>query len=384
MTRARLLNIAVLVLLLALGVYVARHTYWTEVSVPNPPQKEAAEDEYYATKQLLARFGIRSGEIVSLRRLPPHDQVLLVPDVRDTTLEGHLDALKRWVDDGGRLILPAASVWSSGDLQAWTGIAPASHEVPETADKKPRDRCGPLTVRVDGKLTGETLRSCCRNSEFAFDSRRVPAWSLANDFGIQMLRVAVGRGSVTILDCECTLRNQSVLKQDHARILIAATPLYRGDRFVLLDPEKAESLLAMLWRLAAPAMLAVAATLALLIWRNWPRFGPLEPVAVPVRRSLAEQIRANARFAWRTRQLASLRNVMRRAVERTARSRIAAFSRLDAEQRHIALAARTGLHIDTLRAALEETADGDAQAQSAAIDLLVRARRALESGNSKI
>ena len=117
------------------------------------------------------------------RRKQPHtidksDQVLLVPDVRDTTLEGHLDALKRWVEDGGRLIMPAGSVWSSGDLQAWTGIAPASHEVTESADKKPRDPCGPLTVRVDGKLTGETLRSCGRNSEFAFNSRRVPSWSL--------------------------------------------------------------------------------------------------------------------------------------------------------------------------------------------------------------
>lgn len=384
MTRARLLNIAVLVVLLVLGVYVARHTYWTEVSVPNPPQKEAAEDEYYATKQLLARFGIRTGQIVSLRGLPPHDQVLFLPDVRDTTLEGHLDALKRWVEEGGRLILPAGSIWASGDLQSWTGIAPSSHEVPESADKKKRDPCGPLTVRIDGKVVAETLRACVRDSEFAFNSRRVPSWSLANEVGMQMLRVPVGRGSVTVLDCECTLRNQSVLKQDHARILFAAAPLFRGDRFVFFDPEKAESLLAMMWRLAAPAMLAVAATLSLLIWRSWPRFGPLEPVAAPVRRSLAEQIRANARFAWRTRQLASLRNVMRRAVERAARKQIAAFSRLDAEQRFTVLAARTGLPVATLRAALEETVDGDAQAQSASIDLLERARRALESGNSKI
>jgi hypothetical protein len=383
-TRARLLNIAVFVVLLVLGVYVARHTYWTEVSVPNLPQQEAAKDEYYATKQLLARFGIRTGQIVSLRKLPPHDQVLLVPDVRDTTLEGHLQSLERWVEEGGRVILPAASIWSKGDLQSWTGIVPSTHEAPESADKKPRDPCGPHTVRVNGKPTGETLRACVRNSEFAFNSRRVPDWSLSNDYGMQMLRVAIGRGSVTVLDCECTLRNERVLKEDHARILFAATPLFRGDRFVFLDPEKAESLVAMVWRLAAPAALAVAATLALLIWRSWPRFGPLEPVAAPVRRSLAEQIRANARFAWRTRQLASLRNVMRRAVERAARKQIAAFSHLDGEQRYGALGARTGLGVDTLRAALEETADGDAQAQSAAIDLLERARRALESGNSNI
>lgn len=383
MTRARVFNTLGLALLLGLGVYIARHTYWTEVSVPNPPQGEAAEDEYYATKQLLARFGIHTGQIVSLRGLPTPDQVLLVPDVDDEVVKEHLEVLERWVENGGRLIVPARSIWASGEIQSWSGIAPSAHEPPENEEKKPQDACGPFTVRVDGKPTGETLRACGRNSEFAFDSRRLPSWSLSTERGMQMLRVPIGRGSLTVLDCECTLLNRRILQHDHARILFAAAPLYRGDRFVFLDPEKAESLLAMLWRLAAPAMLALATTLALLIWRNWPRFGPLEPTVAPVRRSLAEQIRANARFAWRTRQLASLRNVMRRALERAARHRIAAYSRLDGEQRFAALAARTGYPADTLRDALEETVDGDAQAQSAAIDLLERARRALETGRTQ-
>ncbi|MFO1468337.1 MAG: hypothetical protein U1F35_18160 [Steroidobacteraceae bacterium] len=49
-------------------------------------------------------------------------------------------------------------------------------------------------------------------------------------------------------------------------------------------------------------------------------------MAAPLRRSLAEQLRAQADFSWRTRHLAALRKVMHRALESGARQHIAGFA----------------------------------------------------------
>ena len=130
------------------------------------------------------------------------------------------------------------------------------------------------------------------------------------------------------------------------------------------------------WRHGRPSRRADLHTRDCGILRRGPSTG-----AALVRRSLAEQIRANAQFAWRTRQLASLRNVMRKAVERQARRRITGFQRLDSQRRFAALEARTGLNAAALRAAMTDEAGGDAASQAAVIDLLERARRALEAAS---
>ncbi len=385
MTRRHALYLGIAVLIAVVGIFIARNTTWDEIVVQNPPRGPALEDPYYASKELLHHLGLSTGQLVSLRQLPPRDGVLLAPDIGDETLRTVLGRVERWVEGGGRLIVSGNDIWSSPGLQSWSGIAPASRSVPEAQQKlRPVDPCGPLAERVNGVLTGDSLRACIRNSEFSFDSRRTPAWSLSNVYGMQMLRVAIGRGSITVLECQCLLKNSSVLREDHARILFAAVPLRRGERFSFTDLTEAESLAALLWRLAAPALVVAAAALALAIWRGWSRFGPLEPVVAPVRRSLAEQIRANASFAWRTRQLASLQRAVRRAVERVAQRRIVAYQRLDSRARIDAIAQRTGQDADAVRAAFSEPVATDAAAQSAAIELLERVRRNLALGSTRI
>lgn len=172
--------------------------------------------------------------------------------------------------------------------------------------------------------------------------------------------------------------NWGLLRHDHARILIAAAQLKRGDEVSILNPSRAEPLLSMLWRLASPAMVFFGVVLVLLILRNLPRFGPLVPLPLPVRRSLAEQIRANARFAWRTRKLRLLRSAVSRALDETAQSRIAAYRGLNVRQRASAIAAKTGVASAALNAAMTEAADAGANVQRSAITLLEQSRRILK------
>jgi hypothetical protein len=168
------------------------------------------------------------------------------------------------------------------------------------------------------------------------------------------------------------------LKGDHARIFFKVTDLAHGDALWLYRPMHAEPLPVLLWRLAAPAILFCACAIALWIWRNLPRFGPPAPTPVVARRSLAEQLRANAAIAWRTRRLGALYAAARRGVEETARREIVAYERMPSAARLGAIAERSGIPGDTLRSALAGAPEGNADAQCEAITVLEQARRLLK------
>jgi hypothetical protein len=379
----RPLQVLVAVLLTAAAVWIAMHTYWDDVTVDNPPQGEAVRNRYYAFEKLAQRFAIHTRQVPSLRALPAVDGALIVDDLRGGLIR--VSALEAWVAGGGRLLLSRSTLLSNAELRSWSGIgiaAPSAgtdDDAPGTASRLTvsDDGCSPYSERLAGRDSGKSLRACLGALRVAFSSMRTPAWSLSNGYGFQMLRINIGKGSIAVIACDCLMGNKSLLREDHARIVFESVPLRAGDHVDILNPVSAESLLSLLWRLAAAAIVCGLAAIGLTIWRNLPRFGRLAAPPAPVRRSLAEQIRAAARFAWRTRRLASLRRAECRALTLSACRRLAFYERMDAEQRIGALAARTGLDSGALREALRENPDGGAESQRTAIVLLEKARRQL-------
>jgi len=121
------------------------------------------------------------------------------------------------------------------------------------------------------------------------------------------------------------------------------------------------------------------AAILLFIARHLRRFGPLAPAPSAVRRSLGEQIRANAAFAWRTRRLSALRAAVARALDETARRRIVSYGSWPQRRRAAALAELTGVDLGSLNAAMTGDAGGGegggAQVQRAAIALIEKTRR---------
>jgi hypothetical protein len=371
----------------ATAVWIAMHTYWDYVTVDNPPQGNAVGNRFYSFEQLTQRFAIHTRQVPTLRTLPPADSVLLIDDVRGTLLD--VDALEKWITAGGRLLVSPYTLLSNQRLRAWSGIGTA---LPRSVDEdrpalplkqmplkpaSPDDDCAPYTEHIAGHETGRSPRACLGKRRIAFSSTRIPAWSLSNGYGFQMLRVNIGKGSIALIACECLIGNRSLLRADHARIVFDSIPLKAGDQVEILNPVSAEKLLPLLWRLAAAAIVCALIAIALTLWRNLPRFGRIAVPPQPLRRSLAEQIRATARFAWRTRSVASLRRSERQALTQVASVRLAFFGRMDAAQRTDALAARTGFAAGTLRDALSENSDGSAESQRAAIMLLEKVRRQL-------
>jgi hypothetical protein len=385
MSRDRVTYLVVFVLATIAGVWVALNTYWDDTLIPVPPQGEAASNPYYSVQHLATALGIRSSYVVSLSAAPPSKGALLINGFQGNMTHTHVDDLAPWVESGGRLIITDDVVRGDPKFQTWSDIHLATHfdvddkSKPQNIPHDPEADCAPLVVERDGKATDTRLTLCIPPREFGLVSKRKPAWSLANQYGLQVLRVNIGRGSVTIIPRYALISNKGLLKHDHAEIFIAASQLTRGDALYIVNVAQAETLLALLWRLTAPALVFFGVAILCIILRELPRFGPPIPAPAMVRRSLAEQIRANAAFAWRTRKLAALRASVRRALDETAKRRIAAFSSLDVRKRVNAIAAWAGTDAKKLNSAMTEDAVAAPQVQRAAISLLEQTRRILNS-----
>jgi hypothetical protein len=388
MTRDRITYAVILLVLAIFGVWVARNTYWDDTLVPVPLQGEAATNAFYSVQHLAAALGIQTNVVLSLNAPPPKKGALLIDGFQGDMSHTRVDGLAPWVDSGGRLIITDDVVLAAPKFQAWSGIslgarfsAGAKKEPVKTAaaPRDPEDDCAPLDVAVDGKAAGQTLVLCIPPRESGLASKHKPAWSLANEYGLQILRINIGRGSVTVIPRYWLISNKNLIRHDHAEILVTAANLTRGDALYIVNAAAAETLIALAWRVAAPALVFFGIALACMILQQLPRFGPLLPAPAMVRRSLAEQIRANAAFAWRTRKLTALRAAVSRALDETAGKRIASYGSLDVRSRVNAIAAWAGIDPKTLNAAMTEDAVGAPQVQRAAISLLEQARRILNA-----
>jgi hypothetical protein len=395
-----------LALLAALSTWVAFKLHWETVTVPTPMKGEALTNRYYALEHFVASLGIHPREISTVRGLQP-EAVLVLEEPGDQLTRPPVTALESWVEAGGRLVISSALLESYPALKAWSGIkrsrpvhapaedkpasaAPAEDKPasPAPAEHKPAATpaihasmtgadCPLMTVRADGAPTGQSFRVCDAGPTLIFDGERAPAWSLSDERGMHVIRAGVGFGEITVLEPAYVLGNLMLKRADHAEMFAAAAGLRHDDTLLIFHPATAVPLPVLLWRLVAPGILFLLAALLALAWRHAPPFGPPLPLPSPVRRSLAEQIRANARFAWRTRSLGGLRTSARRSLDEAAARHIAGYGSLDAAQRAERLAELTGLDPTAIRAARDEGAAQRRNEERAAITLMEVCRRIL-------
>jgi uncharacterized protein DUF4350 len=399
LNKDRIIKLGLGLAALGLAVWIARNTYWEDLTRPLPMKEVAREDPYYSLKRLSAALGIRPREITSLRSLPPQ-AVLLVNDLQDDLLREPLSSLQGWVESGGRLVLSSDALRANAAIQTWIAVKPEAVRpaasapngsvsvrlAPQGPMNGPGANCPPMTERVNGVPAAAPLRACVPNTgeRLAYDGDRAPRWSLSDDSGLHVVRTSIGLGEVTVVGPSWWLwSNLTLPRGDNGQIFIYGAGLKPGDVLLILTHSRAEPLIALLWRLVAPAILFLLAAALLLIWRNLPRFGPPLPAVPPARRSLAEQLRANARFALRTRDLGVLRAAVRRALDEAARRRIAGYGRLDVPARARELAVRTGIDGSAIAAALAEGVPGGTNEQRAAITLMELCRRMLHTHSKR-
>jgi hypothetical protein len=124
-------------------------------------------------------------------------------------------------------------------------------------------------------------------------------------------------------------------------------------------------------------VLLILALIALALWRNSVRFGPLVAEPERARRSLAEQIRGTGLFVIRFGGGRALHAAAVRALNEAARRRIGAYSRLSASERIEAMARLTGADVSALGPAVNNGSARRTHELRQAIALIESVRRRL-------
>jgi hypothetical protein len=206
-------------------------------------------------------------------------------------------------------------------------------------------------------------------------------WALSDKDGIHAIRKAVGRGSVTVINAT-PFRYRDFLLGDHPLLFATAAQLQRGDMVIFLTEGERASVLTLLWRYGAPALLLLLLGVALALWRASPRFGPRAAPTESARRSLAEQIRGTGRFAVRFGAGAALHKAALRALRDAAIHRFPGFDQMSATERVAAIGKLGDIDVNELGPAMHFAGSRNSHELRNALTVLESARRRLLSRRS--
>lgn len=387
--------------LVAFVVWFASATEWVEVDLPRMQVGPIASDDLYVLKKVLQPIGARVVERDDLSELPPPGATLLLREWSWGLLRERDKALRDWVERGGNLVIESRLLgWRGESRASWIPIEfdqrPPRKKAPApTADKKQEQREREIRALVPRALPrchkvaepegvpvaySGGLSLCIVGSMLR--TRQQPLWALAGeDGGNDLLRVAVGAGSVTAVGglnfgSFSVFGNPSILEDDNALAAMAALQAHRGAEIWLISGNGAPPLLAWLWDRGRVAVLLSLLALALWLWRATARFGPIQAAPPPARRSMREQIAGTAAFLWH-RGPQALHAAQVRALDEAAALRLRHYARLDRIDRAAAIGAATGVAPAALERALNPAAAKSPHALARMLALLEAARRRL-------
>ncbi len=362
---------AVIFFLLGLAaIYVMSLATPYQKEIKHGPSPEVGANPYLAAETFLKDRQIsvtRADGLEVLSTLPSQGNTLLLLGTREKMTPRQTERVLAWAAKGGHLLVVAESLWDedegkSDDLlldklgihQLLTEALDQDTEVQDSEDSEQataedsseqeaqRDDSdepqepGPGD-EADADLYPELTKLYLENEEapayinfdtdyHLFDAKnQAQAWANSAD-STHMLQLNHGDGLVTVLTDSWIWQNESIADYDNAWLLwyltqdSKVTLLYRADR---------DDLLTLLWRNFPEALVALALLIALVLWANGRRQGPLLAPASLARRQLQEHLRGSADFLRRNSGAQSLLQGLQRDIQRQARRRHPGFERLD-------------------------------------------------------
>ena len=362
MKRRLVIPLLVVVAVAAVVWWTANHTHWEETTIPMPLKGEALRNPFYAAQRFSELLGARA-EWDRAFTSPAPDGVIVLSGWHWTLSARRREALERWVEAGGRLVVAGDLSGGEAEFAGWSGIVRTYRKLgkaDEAGFNENENESPCRAFQEDGGVSGPagtdaSRRLLCDVTLLSnLSTTRQATWTLRDSSGIQAARVAVGRGSVTVINAE-PFRYGNLLDGDHARVFVAATELRRRDDLRFLSEDDHPSLVALAWQSGAPVMVLALGVVALYLWRRAVRFGPLAAPPEQARRSLAEQIRGTGLFAWRHGGGEALHAAGVRALDEAATRRIPGYGGSSAKERAAAVAHLTGFEWLALSAAIHDS-----------------------------
>ncbi|WP_371230728.1 DUF4350 domain-containing protein [Pseudomonas sp. QE6] len=387
-----LITLAVLLVLGAAGYYLYTHLKPYPETVEHGPAPEVRANPYLAAEAYLRGRGLKvsaSKGMEVLEQLPSKGHTLILLGSRENLTPKQTERLLDWTSRGGHLVVTAERLWDeeegkSGDLlldrlgvqQFLTedldkdkGAAQPEDKTDEepAAPEEPAEQ--PAAPAADPELAAPAeeedpypkLTKLYLENEKApayidfdtdyhlFDSKNVAyAWANSSQ-ATHLLQLQQGQGLVTVLTDNWIWQNNQLSDYDNAWLLwyltqdSSVTLVYRAD---------GDSLFSLLARYFPQALLACALLLALALWRQGLRQGPLQPSPARGRRQLEEHLRAGADFVLRQRGQIALLQGLQRDILRRARQRQPGFERLPVAEQWQTLGRMTRLPVSAISQAM--------------------------------
>ncbi len=372
MKRNYITGVLITLALAAIGLWVATNTHWEEVEERTPLKGDAATNMFYSVQHLAESLGVHATVRHEIVTLPSPRAVMVISFWNWALIPERRQRIEKWVQDGGRLVV-GSDIINDKTFDDWSGVKPLPWRTEPNYSHPPI--CPPRTRRLTDVAAGSEHFNICPNVGQGLGTTRPYSWKLRDRDGhAQVLRIPIGRGSVTVID-GMLFGNLDLLCGDGASLFTAATQLHAGDQIEFLSDGSGGSLLALIWKYGAPVVVLAALLIVLWLWRSGARFGPLAAAADPARRSLAEQIRGTGQFTLRFGGGRALYAATVRALNEAAAQRVPRYERLTGEERVAALASLTGVGSGELSAALDEPAAHRPKEIRKTIALLEAARR---------
>ena len=369
-----------LIIVSALVYWIGSNTEWVDVTVPMPPTGEAAENPFYAAGRFTEALGARSTRDRQFA-VPDRDAVIVLSAWHWDLTETRRYALERWVESGGRLVVAGPLAGGGDEFERWSGVV-RRHRPPARPAPGFRESCQEVKEEpaASSSAFGTRPHLLCNLDQTSWlTTTRKPAWLLRNDSGVQVMRVAVGRGSVTVIN-GTPFQFSQLLAGDHGWLFVAATELRPADEVHFLTENDHPSLLTLMWRYGAPAIVLALVAIGLALWRTSTRFGPLAEPQSTARRSLAEQIRGTGQFALRHGDGESLHEAAVRALTEAATRRIPGYAGMSPGDRAGALADVTSFDRHAINAAVHHAGLRGAGELRGTLAFLETARREILRG----
>lgn len=402
----RILKILLALSVVLVIVWIVSKTHFETVEVPARLKGDAVTNPFYGA----IRFSKELGVEASWERVfstPRSDAVVLLSSWNWDLSRNRRERIENWVEGGGRLILDDSMIGDTDEFERWSGIGILEPDLDEDEDESEStfregaedkvededeteaddvmpqwdpsslEQYVPTDCMALAEDGGNRKISVCDVGSYrSLTTSRKILWALRDGEKIHALRTAVGRGSVTVINAS-PFRYRGFLAGDHPKLFAAAAQLHHRDLVMFFTEEEHASLVSLMWRFGAPAVLLLLACVVLALWRSIPRFGPSVASTQLARRSLAEQIRGTGLFALRFGSGRALHAASARALRDVAIRRFPRYDHMSSEERMATLSRASGLSADDLGPAMNNIGVRSSHELRQAIAVLETARRRL-------
>ncbi|SAI72092.1 Uncharacterised protein [Bordetella ansorpii] len=212
--------------------------------------------------------------------------------------------------------------------------------------------------------------------------QRDPTWALQGENGIEMMRVPVGSGSVTVIGTQSFMYNGQALIEDNPLVLAAALQVRPDSEVWFVDGlgpqahKPSPSISSWLWNNAWVAVLIALLAAAAAVWRSATRFGPVMPPGQAHRRSMGDQVRGTGQYL-RGQGAAALHAAQVRALHEAAGRVLPQYTALSSPARVQAISRATRMDAESLERAMVLPGQDARDRFESELALLEAARRRL-------